>query len=122
MTDDGMVAKAAHQPGESFPIQFVWKLPNDDYIRAVFRAEVVSLVEPAEKYFLRLSELMAGRQETAVGEIRPKEALTRPFWALVGRLIGRKVLVAYEAEDGRPLHMRLATLTGEHDFFFRYDD
>jgi hypothetical protein len=48
--------------------------------------------------------------------------LTREYWALVGRLQGRRITIAFEAADGRPLHLRLETLTGEHNFFFRFDD
>lgn len=113
---------AGHEVGDSFPVQFVWKLPDGDFIRAVFQATVLALIPVADKYMVRLDELIAGRQETADGEMRPKEELSAEYWALVGRLIGRKVTVAYEVEDGRPLHMRLATLTGEHDFFFRLPD
>jgi hypothetical protein len=41
---------------------------------------------------------------------------------MVGDLVGRKITIAYEADDGRALHMRLTTLTGEHNFFTRYED
>jgi len=111
---------AKHDIGDAFPVQFVWNLPDGDYIRAVFRVTVLALIPAADKYIVRLNELVAGRQETAEGEARAREELSTEYWALVGRLVGRKVTVAYEVEDGRPLHMRLATLTGEHDFFFRF--
>jgi hypothetical protein len=41
---------------------------------------------------------------------------------MVGDLVGCKITIAYEADDGRTIHLRLATLTGEHNFFTRYDD
>jgi hypothetical protein len=41
---------------------------------------------------------------------------------LVGKLIGRKITIAYEADDSRALYLRLETLTGEHNFFTRYED
>ena len=41
---------------------------------------------------------------------------------MVEGLVGRKITIAYEADDSRALHMRLATLTGEHNFFSRYED
>jgi hypothetical protein len=53
--------------------------------------------------------------------MRPVAALTQEYWALVGRLQGRRVTIAFESDDGRPLHLRLETLTGEHNFFFRFD-
>lgn len=114
------MAIAAHGVGDRFPIQFAWRLPEGDYLRAVFEAEVLRLVEPADKYVVRLSRLVAGREETAEGEMKAQEAFSADYWGLVGRLVGRVITVAYEAEDGRALHMRLETLTGEHDFFFRY--
>lgn len=107
--------------GEWFPVHFVWKLPDGDYIRAIFRAEILDTIPTADKYLVRLAELLAGRQESKDGEMRAKEEMTLPYWALVRELIGNRVTVAYEVEDGRPLHMRLTTLIGEHDFFTRYN-
>lgn len=112
---------ANYQVGDSFPVQFVWRLPDGDYIRAVFTAVILELQPAADKYVVRLPELVAGRQESAMGEMRPPEAVTREYWRLVGRLQNRRVTLAYESDDGRPLHLRLATLTGEHGFFFRLD-
>ncbi|NJN54434.1 MAG: hypothetical protein HC804_06580, partial [Anaerolineae bacterium] len=66
-------------------------------------------------------ELVAGSQESSSGEGRDKEQFAKPYWALIVRLIGKRVSVAWEAADGRALSMRLATLTGEHDFFTRYN-
>lgn len=111
-----------YQKGDSFPAQFVWRLPDGDYIRAVFTVEVLAIVSAADKYIVRLKELVAGRQESAGGEVRPVADLTREYWTLVGRLQGRRITIAFEAADGRPLHLRLETLTGEHNFFFRFDD
>ena len=111
---------ANHKIGESFPVQFAWQLPDGDYIRAVFTAVVLDTVPAADKYIVRLTELVAGRQETSEGEMRPKEELTKEYWALVGQIIGNKLTIAYEAEDGRAVHLRLATLTGEHNYFTRF--
>lgn len=106
--------------GESFPVQFVWQLPDGDYLRAIMTALVVDLQPEAEKYWVKLVKLVAGRQETAVGQIRPQEELARAYWAHVADIIGSTILIAYEADNGRPLHMRLSTLIGEHNFFNRY--
>lgn len=108
--------------GESFPLQFAWHLPQGDYIRAVFQAEVLDLVPEADKYIVLLRSLEAGRQEDENGRLRPTEQYSTEYWALVGGLVGRKITVAYEADDSRALHLRLATLTGEHNFFTRYED
>ena len=106
--------------GETFTVQFVWQLPEGDYIRAIFRAKILEIDPASEKYLVQLTELLAGRQESAEGAMRPKAAMALPYWGRVRDIIGRKVTIAYEAVDGRPLHMRLATLTGEHNFFTRY--
>jgi hypothetical protein len=45
--------------------------------------------------------------------------LARDYWRLVGRIVGKRVSLAFEVEDGRPLWLRLTTLTGEHRFFDR---
>jgi hypothetical protein len=108
--------------GESFPVQFAWKLPDGDYLRVVFQATVIDLVPGSDKYVVRLSQLLAGRQETEDGRMRPKEELSKIYWEMVGKLTGRKITVAYEADDGRALHLRLATLTGEHNFFRRFEE
>ncbi len=113
---------AHYKVGETFPLQFAWTLPDGDYLRAVFSAEIVDLVPSADKYIVVLRKLMAGRQEDSTGEARDSAEFSRGYWAMVGQLEGRTVTVAYEADDGRALRMRLATLTGEHNFFTRYDD
>ena len=113
--------EAHFQPGQTFPLQFAWRLPEGDYLRAVFEAEVLELVPAADKYVIRLTLLRAGREDDLDGQPKPAESLTRPYWALVGDLIGRKMTIAYEADDGRALYLRLATLTGEHNFFTRYE-
>lgn len=112
--------KANYKVGESFAVQFAWRLPDHDYIRAVFEAEVLDLVDPAEKYLVRLNRLIAGRQEDANGRLRDSNTYARDYWKLVGQLVGRKITVAYEVDDSRAVHMRLETLTGEHNYFYRY--
>ncbi|MFN2253736.1 MAG: hypothetical protein ACK2U6_05795 [Candidatus Promineifilaceae bacterium] len=113
---------AHYTVGEDFPLQFAWRLPEGDYIRAVFRAHILDTVPEADKYIVRLLELQAGRQEDEDGQLRPREQFSREYWSMVGDLVGTKITIAYEADDGRALHMRLATLTGEHNFFSRYED
>ena len=107
--------------GETFPLQFVWQLPSMEYVRAVFEAEVLSHDFTAEKYVVRLNDLVAGRQETAVGKPMPADQMDEPTWARVRHLAGRRVQVAFESDNGRSLRMRYSTLIGEHNFFFRYD-
>ena len=106
-------------PNQSFPVQFAWRLPDGGTIYAVFRAEVLDTVPAADKYIARLDELLAGRETNAEGDSLPAEATSRDYWRLVGELVGKTITIAYEAEDGRALYMRLETLTGEHNFFSR---
>jgi hypothetical protein len=114
--------EAQHRIGDSFRVHFAWKIPGGDFVRALFDAEVLGVDELSAKYVLRLTRFVAGRQETSEGETRPSEELDRNYWWLVGQLEGRKVALAFEAEDGRPLWLRLETLTGEHNFFRRLNE
>lgn len=122
MTDDYPTPVAHYKPGESFPVQFAWRLPDESYLRAVFEAEVIDLVAKADKYIVRLNKLLAGREERADGEAKALEQFSRPYWDLVGGLIGRKLTIAYESDDSHAIYLRLETLTGEHNFFSRFED
>lgn len=113
---------ANYEPGESFAIQFVWQLPDGDFIRAIFEAEVEAHDFQLDRYLLRLADLKAGRQEDERGEMRPRDELSKQYWAMVGELIGKRVYLAFEVDDGRPLRLRLDTLTQEHHFFTRLDE
>ena len=108
-------------PGETFPVHFVWRLPNDDYLRAVYEAHVLAYETQLDRYFIRLGRLVAGRQEDLSGAMRPVEDYDRGYWAMAGRLRGRRLKLAVEVADGRPLLLRVDTLTGQHAFFFRFD-
>ena len=108
-----------YQPGESFDLHFVWRLPDGDYLRAIFAAVVVALDPSMERYLLQLTHFVAGRQESADGEPRAKADYNRDHWPLIDTIPGSKLQIAYEAADGRSLHLRLDTLTGEHSFFSR---
>lgn len=114
--------EANYAVGDTFHIQFVWRIPNEDYLRAIFSAEVLTLDDLSNKYVVLLTEIMAGRQESSNGEMRAINEVARDYWSLVAGLAGRKIAVAYEADDGRPLWLRLETLTGEHNFFSRLND
>lgn len=115
------MSQAKHKIGEFFIIQFVWTLPDGDFIRTLFKVEVEEIIPSAEKYMVILQELLVGTQEDKQGNGRDKSEFNKIYWRQVADLIGNRVTVAWEVEDGRPLHMRLTTLTGEHDFFTRYN-
>ena len=114
--------EATHDVGETISVQFVWQLPDGDFLRAVFEAEVLDLDEHMQRYLLHLDRLVAGRQETPTGRARPRGQLSREHWAYAGQIPGHRLWLAYEAADGRPLRLRLETLTGEHPFFTRLDE
>lgn len=114
--------EAHFQIGDSFALQFAWRLPEGEYLRAIFQAEVMDLVPGADKYIVLLRQFLAGREDDVDGRVKPLTALEGDYWDLVRGLIGRKITIAYEADDGHPLYLRLATLTGEHNFFSRYED
>jgi hypothetical protein len=113
---------ANFEVGQSFNVQFVWQIPAGDFLRAIFKADVLTLDSVSGKYVVLLEEFLAGRQEDAHGEMRPGEEVTREYWAMVAELAGRRISLAYEADDGRPLWLRLETLTGEHNFFSRLNE
>lgn len=113
---------ANYNPGESFPLHFVWQLPSGDFLRAVYRAEVIAHDLDLDRYLLRLAELVVGRQETPQGDMRPKEEMDLPFWKMATELIGKRVYLAFEVDDERPIRLRLDTLTQEHRFFRMLDD
>ena len=108
------------QVGESFHIQFVWQLPDGDYLRAIFDANVLVVDEYIQRYKIKLDSWLAGRQEDPNGNLRPKEEISQKYWQLVDAVTGNVIDVAFEADDSRPLHLRLVTLTGEHTFFTRH--
>ena len=116
------MTEAHYQVGEIFSVQFVWRVPDGDFLRAMFEAEVLYIDQVAGKYVLQLGEFLAARQERKDGSVHGADALKRDYWALVAQLAGRKISVAFEADDARPLWLRLETLTGEHNFFTRLND
>jgi hypothetical protein len=108
--------------GDKFRLHFVWRIPSEDYLRAIFEVEVLHLDELSSKYVVLLSEFVAGRQESSDGEMRSLEDVTRDYWSLVAGLAGRRISIAFEADDGRPLWLRFETLTGKHNFFRRLNE
>ncbi len=114
--------EAHYAIGDTFPAQFAWRLPDGDYLRAVFTCEVLSLVPAAVKYVVRLTQLLAGRQETSEGVLKPEDTFNSDYWPLVQKLAGRRISLAFEADDTHAVHLRLETLTGAHNFFYRFPD
>ena len=116
------MAETHYGVGEFFRTQFVWRIPSGDFLRAIFKVEVMHLDDVSDKYVVRLDDFLAGRQETAEGESVSIEETSKDYWALVNALTGNKISLAYEVDDGRPLWLRFETLTGEHNFFRRLNE
>lgn len=114
--------EAQYTIGDEFRTQFVWRLPSGDFLRAIFRVQVLKVDSLSDKYVVRLEEFEAGRQESADGLVRQKDEVNRTYWSSVDSLTGNKISLAYEADDGRPLWLRFETLTGEHNFFHRLNE
>jgi len=114
--------QAQYNINDSFRIHFVWKLPNEDFARAIFMVNVTEIQPQEDRYLVQLTKLIAGVQEAPDGTARPQAEYDKQWWANIVALQSRYIQIAYEAADGRPLYMRLPTLTSEHTFFFRYDE
>ena len=113
---------ATYGIGQTFNVQFVWRIQDGDFLRAIFQSEVLAIDPVSDKYVVLLAKFLAGRQEDADGAMRSVEEVTKEYWALVSGLTGKRISLAYEADDGRPLWLRLETLTGEHNFFSRLNE
>ena len=111
-----------HNVDELIDVQYVWELPDRDYLRAVFKAKITAVDPSMMRYEVKLMDLIAGRQEAPNGQPRPKEELSREYWTKVWSFVEAEVHVAYEVADGQPIRMRLATLTGEHKHFSRWKE
>lgn len=117
-----MIIPSKYTIGDQFQVQFVWQLPDMDFLRAVFQVQVETMDSESARYLVLLADFVAGRQESPTGEIRPLEAVDPDYWQLVRELVGRKANLAYEVDDGLPIRLRLPILTREHKFFTRYDN
>jgi hypothetical protein len=116
------MAESNYELGETFSVQFIWRISSGDFLRALFLVEVLHQDTVSDKYVVRLNEFLAGRQEDREGNMRSLDEVARDYWYLVDNLTGRKVSLAFEVDDGRPLWLRLETLTGEHNFFRRLNE
>ncbi len=112
---------AQYKPHDTFNVQFAWRLEDGSYLRAIFEAYILDLYPAADKYLVRLTKWIAAREDDPEGNTKPEEDRTHDYWRYIPKITGQRLGLAYEADSGRPLYLRLATLTGEHDFFFRFD-
>jgi hypothetical protein len=108
--------------GEMVTVQFACRIPEGDYLRALFNAQIMLVEQKSEKYVVRLDEWLAGRQESSDGQMRPLADVSRDYWALVARLSGQRISLSFEASSAKALWLRLETLTGEHNYFRRLNE
>ena len=74
---------ANHTTGDTFPIQFVWQLPDGDFLRAVFAAHVEALRVEAARRLLETTDLTVAAIAGRVG-LRHAETLHRAFARRLG--------------------------------------
>ena len=116
------MSSAHKKVGDNFRVQFVWRIPTGDFLRALFEVEILARDTLSEKYVVLLKDFTAARQESEEGEMRSVDEVNQEYWGLVSSLCGKRISLAFEADDGRPLWLRLETLTGEHNFFSRLNE
>ena len=108
--------------GDQYRVQFVWKLPNYDFMRVFFEVSILEIDLFEERFVVRLESMVGGRQEAPDGSMRSEDEMAKPLWGRVVGFIGRKVRLPFESAEGHPLHLKYPTLTGEHNFFTRFEN
>jgi len=100
------------KPGDIFSIHMGWKLPGGNRLQVAFKAQIEALELDKSRMRCRLLEVQA-----ASGN-RPQAAVDPYYFERVMELVGKRALIPIDALEGTTLPLRLATLTGEHRFFF----
>jgi hypothetical protein len=100
------------QPGDTFPVHMGWKLPAGGQLQVTVQAQVEALESDKNRMRCRILEVQA-----ASGN-RPESEVDPIYFERVMGLIGKQALFPLDALQGIVLPLRLATLTGEHHFFF----
>ena len=75
--------------GDTFKVHFVWKLPEDEYARALFEAEIIEVQPREDRYLVILREMIGGRQELPDGTLRTREEMPTRYWRRIVGFIGR---------------------------------
>ena len=100
------------QPGDTFPVQMGWTLPGGTRLQVTFQARVEAMVVDKNRMRCRLLQVLAA------GGNRPQAEMDPYYFEQVMGLIGRQAMIPLDAFQGIVLPLRLATLTGEHHYFF----
>lgn len=100
------------QPGEIFPVHMGWTLPDGNRLQVTVEVRVKAVELDKNRMLCQLLQIQA-----ASGN-RPESEVDPIYFAHVMGLIGKQALIPLEAHHGIVLPLRLATLTGEHHYFF----
>ncbi len=100
------------RPGDIFSLHVGWKLPGGHRLEVTFAAQVEALERDKNRLRCRLLQIQSA------GGSQPENDVAPYYLERVLALVGKRALVPLEALQGIVLPLRLATLTGEHAFFF----
>ena len=103
-----------HHPqlGDTVSIHIGWKLPDGHRLAVTFEARIEAFETDNNRLRCRLLRVMSS------GGSQPEANVAPRYFDLVLALVGKRALVPLDALEGIVLPLRLATLTGEHHFFF----
>lgn len=104
------------QPGDIFPVHMGWKLPDGNRLRVTFEVQVETLELDQNRLCCQLLRVQAA------GGSRPESEVDPMYFQQVMGLVGKRAMIPLDARQGIVLPLRLATLLGEHDYFFDSDD
>jgi hypothetical protein len=106
----------APQPDETFPVHMGWTLPDGIRLRVTFEVQVEALELDRNRMRCRLLQVQSA------GGSRPESEVDPEYFEHVMGLIGKRAMIPLDARQGIVLPLRLATLTGEHKYFFDLDE
>jgi hypothetical protein len=89
-----------------------WKLPDGTRLRVTFKVQVEALELNKNRMRCRLLKIQA-----ASGS-RPESAVDALYFERAMGLVGKQAMIPLDALEGIVLPLRLATLMGEHQYFF----
>lgn len=98
-------------PGDIFPLNMSWALPDGHRLQVVFEAQVEALELDKNRMRCLLLRIQAASGSQPESEVDPY------YFDRVMGLVGKRALIPLDALEGIVLPLRLATLTGEHPFF-----
>ena len=100
------------QPGDIFFVDMGWKLPDGHRLQVTFEAQVEAVELEKNRMRCRLLEIQGAQGS------QPEILIDPYYFGQVMGLVGKRAMIPLDALEGMVLPLRLATLTGEHDYFF----